>query len=238
MKEVVLVVSGNGAGLASDDMTMGEVFVRFDLESTATEVAQLAKDGLKINFRGKRLVLAASFKRTLIRVVDASRFGHKRRFFQRGLKNSDAWEVINSVFPIGSTINEDTHLFDISFFGDTKYVCYGFPACLSEKLAEIGKELTGSVSRVSRLETVENLMFARQIRESKILIFPQDDGFRLLAIKNGLPENVFFISNHPERREAEFELILDSIGQRMAICTSSFMPPRADNGLEWIEKYK
>ena len=236
MKEVFLLISESGACLFSPPLNRSHV--RFDIGDAARDIAKQIEEGLGIVFKGKKLVLAANSKKTLIRVADVQEFGYKRGFMRGKISGSDAWDVIKSVFPIGTSINEDTFLFDISLFGDKKYVCFGLPVFLCEKFAEIGKELAGSIHRVSRLETVENLVFAQHSRGSEIVIFPQDGGLRVLAVKDGLPENAFFISNHPDRRGAEFELILDDIGGRRAISMSCFMPLGTYNDLEWIEKYK
>ena len=237
MKEVFLLVSENTACLFSPDGSNDGAYVRFDNEDITADVAKQIKDGLGISFKGKKLVLVANCKKTIVRVADVHEFDHKRGFFRSKISDSDAWEVIKSVFPFGPSINEETHLFDVCIYGEKKYVCFGLPADVCEKFAEIGVELTGSIHRVSRLETIENMIFAKHCNESKVLIFPQDDGFKVLIVRDGLPENVFFISNHPERRDAEFERISASLGEERAICMSSFMPPGANNDLGWILKY-
>ena len=236
MKEVFLVLSDSKVGLLSPDEALDGMQVPIDGEGSAADVAGQIEDRLGFNFKGKKLVLAANCKKTLIRVADANEFGHKRGFFKKKIADGVAWEVIKSVFPFGPSINEDTHLFDISVYSDKKFVCFGLPVDICEKLAEIGKELTGSLHKVSRLETIENLMFANHCGEDKIIIFPQDDGFRLLAIKDSLPENAFYISNHADRREAELERVLVCLGEKRTVCTSSFMLPSDDLG--WISKYK
>ena len=238
MKEVFLLVSDNGAGLFLQDKIEDGMYVPLDGGDCAADAAELIKDQLEFNFKGKKLVLVANYKKTLIRVADKHEFSHKSGFFRKKITNSDAWEVIKSVFPIGPSINEDTHLFDISLFGNRKFVCFGIPVDLCEKLAQIGEELTGSIHRVSRLESIENLMFMKHNSESKIVVFPQDDGFRVLTVQDGLPENAFYISNHPDRRMAEFERILTSLGKRKKICALSFITNEANDDLEWISKYK
>ena len=219
MKEVFLLVSSNRIGLLLPDKL---------------EVADIAG----LDFKGKKIVLVANFKKTIIRVADVHDFNHKRGFLRKKIADDDAWEVIRAVYPIGPSINEQTYLFDISVFGDKKYVCFGLPADLCEKLAQTGKELSGSLHRVSRLETVENFVFAKFGFGDKIIVFPQDDGNRVLAIKNGLPEKVFFISSHPTRRELEFERLLESLGKKMPIYTLSFNPFGAEDDLEWVSSLK
>ena len=237
MKEVFLVVSDSGASTFLPDKFETSAHVLLDGAFVAADVAKRIKEKIGLDFGRARLVIAASYKKTIIRVAQMREFNHKRSFLRKKIAESDAWEVVKSVFPFGHAINEDTHLFDVSLFGNKKYVCYGLPVDICENLAELGKELTGSLHKVSRLETIENLMFAGMCNGSRIVIFPQDDGFRVLAIKDGLPENAFFISNHPKWREAEFERILDNIGGNMAICAPSFMTMGAGDDLEWVSKY-
>ena len=218
MKEVYLLVSSDRIGL----------FLPDKLE--VTDIAGL-------DFKGKKIVLVANFKKTIIRVADVHDFNHKRGFLRKKIADDDAWEVIRAVYPIGPSINEQTYLFDISVFGGKKYVCFGMPVDLCEKLAQTGKELSGSLHKVSRLETIENFVFARHCRGDKVIVFPQDDCNRVLAIKDGLPEKAFFISNHPTRREVEFERLLESLCKKMPICTLSFNPFGAEVDLEWVSKY-
>ena len=237
MKDVFLAVSYSGAWTFLPDKFEALAFVPLDDVFAAADIAKRIKEKIGLEFRGKKLVIAASYKKTIIRVADAREFNHKRGFLRKKIAGGDAWEVIKSVFPFGHAINEETHLFDVSLFGNKKYVCYGLPVDLCENLAEIGKELTGSLHKVSRLETIENLMFAKIVSGSKIVIFQQDDGFRVLAIKDGLPENAFFISNHPDRREAEFERILDNIGDNRTICAPGFLTLGASGDIGWVSKY-
>ena len=237
MKEVFLAVSGCGACLFSDGKALDKTFVPLDPEGTAEDIAKQIKEGLKFDFRRKKLVLAANSKKTIIRVVDANDFSHKRGYFGKKITDGDAWEVVKSVFPFGPSINEDTHLFDISLYGDNKYVCFGLPIDLCEKYAQIGKELTGSLHRVIRLETIENLIFAWHMNNSGIVVFPQDDGLRVLTVEEGLPKNAFFISNHPDRREAELERILACHGDKKAVYMLSFSTSEASDDLGWVSKY-
>ena len=237
MKEVFLLISESGACLFSPGESLDRTYVKFDIEDLAVDAAKLINDGLGISFKGIKLVLVANCKKTIIRVADVHEFNHKRVFFHSKISDGDAWEVIKSVFPIGPSINEETHLFDVCLFGDKKYVCFGLPVGVCERFAEIGVELAGSIHRVSRLETIENLMFAEHSNDCKIVIFPQDDGFRVLAVRSGLPEDVFFISNHPDRREAELERILDCLGDQRGIFEIGFKSFGASSDLGWVSKY-
>ena len=238
MKEVFLLVSDGEACIFLPDKNEIEKLIPLDGVVEAADVANRIKDGLGLDFRRLKLILVANYKKTIIRVVDAFKFNLKRSFFRKKIANSDAWEVIKSVFPLGPSINEETHIFDISFFGDSKLVCFGFPMGLSLKLTEIGKELTGSIHGVHRLETIENLLFAKYSNDSRIIVLPQDDGFRVLTIKDGLPENAFFIGNHPTRREAEFERIIERLGKKMPICMSIFIPFGESDDLDWLSRYE
>ena len=251
MKEIFLAVSSLGACLLAPDGFDDVAHVSFDAKCAPADIANIIKEGLDYNFKGKKLVLAANYKQTIIRITNRE-LSRKRWLFSKKISDGDAWDIIKSVFPIGPNINEDTHLFDISLFEGKKYVCLGLPITLCEFLAEIGKELTGSFHKISRIETIEHLLFVKHCRGSglapqaghaadkehnKVLVFPQDGGLRVLVVQDGLPENAFFISNHPNRREAEFECILDGIGERGEICISSFIPFGAEFCLEWVSKY-
>lgn len=237
MKEIFLLISDGGVCTFLPDETFALVYAPIDLIGSASDIAEQIEDGLGLDFRGKKLVLVANCKKTIVRIADAQMLSG-RGLFRRKMSDSDAWEVIKSVFPIGPSINEETHLFDISHFGKSRYVCCGLPVDLCEKLAEVGKELTRNIHKVRRLETIENMMFAKHCFEDKIIVYPQDDSFRVLTVRDGLPENAFVISNHPDRREAEFERILACLGEKREINASFFTLLGADDDLGWVSKYE
>ena len=234
MKEIFLAISDFGACMFCPKNNFNGEFVRFCASEDAKTVAAEIKKCF--DFNKKKLVIAANTKKTLIRIKDRD-VNHK---FRKKISNSDAWDVINAAFPIGPSINADSYLFDISVFGNKKYACFGLPIEKSEFLAEIGAELTGSLHKVIRIETIENLIFNKFCCEnagSLIVVFPQDAGYRVLVMQDGLPENAFYISDHPIRREDEFLYILEKSKDRK-ICELNFMPAKDNTCLEWVTKYK
>jgi len=121
-------------------------------------------------------------------------------------------------FPIGEKMNEETHVFDHSFFEHGgKQVCF-MAALPIETANELMAEAVKSGRRVEIIETIEHLIFRKFCPEyeSALIFLPQDGGLRLLQIHENLPAAAHFISNNPAHRANELRLFTNSFG------TSSF----------------
>ncbi|MDR0272501.1 MAG: hypothetical protein LBI27_04205 [Clostridiales bacterium] len=159
-------------------------------------------------------VIVANTRKTAIRVADIS---HIADFSK---KNYDRWNLIENNFPIGDRMNENTHVFDGCVFngdnGQSRFFMTALPVSACDVLAKIGVQLTGSIHRVARIDTIEHVLFERYVEETEedesVLIFhPQDNGIRILHIENKLPNAAHYISNHPAHRENEFHRFYNSI---------------------------
>ena len=201
MSVMCLAISGDMASLFAP----GKIEEARHVEiNDLNECADSIKRGFGHDFRKKKLLVAANFEKTLIRVAPC----RKRRTSSR-----DAWELLKCVFPFGATINEDSHVFDVGTFSSKYFLC-GLPAGLSELLTKIGVELTGSIHYVVAIESVEHMIYRQELGDAanKLIVFPQENGFRLLFAQGGLPEDVFYVKNHPVRRLDELKNIIDTMG--------------------------
>ena len=162
-------------------------------------------------FRGARvrsLVMIANTRRTLIRVrsIPAS-------WIETDVGCDAEWEMIKELFPFGEKINENTYVFDYTVFenhsGTKIALIVALPVSFSERAVKIGKCITGSASHLVSLDFVENLLIQKfaalsQSGDSFLVLLSQDGGIRLMTVSDGLPGDVFFISNHPAFRMQEF----------------------------------
>ena len=240
MKEVVVSLSESRACLYSPGSLSEIACAGFGPEDSASLAAKQVGEGLGFGFKGKRLVLAADSRKTIIRIASAKENTLKRGLFGKRLGNENAWEVIKEVFPFGPAINEDSHVFDISLFGERTLACFGLPADVCARLADMGSKLSGSLHRVKRLEAIEHLLFRKICKDGFphkdcIAVFHQDGGLRVLVTKDRLPEGAFFVSNHPTRREEEFLRILDSLEGRREIVKLGGVEKQEE--LNWINKF-
>lgn len=214
MSGMCLAVSGKKASLFKPGKFDEARHIDLDGKLDARSCAESIRQGFGYSFRNKKLVVAANFERTSIRIAGFT----KKGFLWRSLPKKDAWELIQAVFPFGAGINGDSHVFDVSMFGG-KYFCCGLPAFLCEFLTALGTELTGSVHRLAGIETLEHLVYRHELEikkspRNKLIVFPQESGYRLLFARDGLPEEVFFVTNHHERRLDELKCVTDAIGTR------------------------
>ena len=240
MKEVVISLSDSEAVLHSPAGMEKVASVGFCETESAAGIAAKLWEGFGSSIRRKKLVVAANSRKTIIRIANANDFGIRRGLFGMKLGSEEAWDIIKAVFPIGSAINEDTHIFDISLFGGNVLACFGLLADVCSRMSGIGAELAG-VHRLCRLETIEHLLFRKICRDceraksNRVALFHQDSGLRVLAVKDGLPEGAFYISNHPTRREEELERILDSLGGKREITIMGDAKEHDDN---WLVKFE
>jgi len=207
-------------------------------KKTASFMLPLDKNMKKI----KPAVLVANISRTGARVVNipirekpkTSREWILDKFKRKTPKQ---WDMVKSVFPIGAKMNEKTHIFDGSMFsnkaGLRRFFIAAMPVDVSDEIAEIGMTLTGNMHRIKRLETAEHLIFrhyAMQFMEPFWVVFPQDEGFRILFLNEGLPCASWHMGNNPEYREEEISRFL----QGSSIAKLRKRPPPA-KGVELQE---
>ncbi|MCL2198491.1 MAG: hypothetical protein FWB80_06180 [Defluviitaleaceae bacterium] len=143
------------------------------------------------------MIVVANTRKTVVRISDTA--------------TAINWEVVKQHFPIGEKMNENTHVFDGSIFnknGQTRLFLAALPVYVCDELAKEGAEKAGSIHKVKRIETAEHLMFRKycdQAINGEVYIFlPQDEGIRILHIRDSLPNATHYMSNHPTHREAEF----------------------------------
>ncbi|MCL2217051.1 MAG: hypothetical protein FWB91_08550 [Defluviitaleaceae bacterium] len=162
-------------------------------------------------FKASSVVAVANLRKTIIRVANISPV-KKAKVLTQDAK----WELVRSAFPIGDKMNENTHIFDGGEFvnekSEARFFMAALPKEISEIIARVGEALVGSVHRLARIDTVEYILLKRYAGEAGVLILlPQDEGLRLLAVAEGLPLSFHYISNHPGHREGELLRYLQSI---------------------------
>lgn len=150
------------------------------------------------------MVIVANTRKTIIRVA----------------QEAGGWDVIKEHFPIGERMNEDTHVFDGSLFtenGQMRFFMTALPISICDEIAKKGAEIAGSIHKIKRMETIEHLVFRKFCGQAgdMYIFLPQDQGIRVLCIKDALPHSVYYISNNPNHREAELSRIYD--GQTEAV---------------------
>jgi len=124
-------------------------------------------------------------------------------------KAADRWAMVTTVYPIGSMMNENTHIFDGTMFtnNDTsRFYMTAFSFDVADEIAKNGVAAFGNASRLKRIDTVEHLMFRHfcmQGTDAFWVVFPQGDGFRILLLTDGLPKAAWHVSNEPRFREGE-----------------------------------
>ena len=160
---------------------------------------------------GSRVTLVANTHRAVIRIAELP-VGRLSKQVQ--------WRLVEENFPMGPLLNADTHIFDGSVFennaGRRCFMMAALPKAFAEPVGDMAVAKWGS--KLARMDTVEHLLFRRFVftheMKSKRLcktenpmpmwvVFPQDIGFRVLHINDGLPRGAYYISNHPPLREAE-----------------------------------
>lgn len=127
-----------------------------------------------------------------------------------GLGDAEKWALVKSVFPICDIMNEKTHIFDGTVFtnkeGASRFLITALPIKEAEKIGDIGVNLLGNVHRIKRLDTVEHFIFchyAQKTTEALMVVFPQENGVRVLFLADGMPRSARNVSNDPEFRTAE-----------------------------------
>jgi len=156
------------------------------------------------------IILVANTRKTAIRIANID----DSVIIKNGNISQDTqWNLVQKTFPLGEKMNEDTHVFDGSIFvnenGQSQFFIAALPVNICNIFAKIGVRLTGTIHRVARLDTIENILFKKytaisEMHESVLIFLPQDDGLRLLHITANLPNATHYISYNPLYREDEF----------------------------------
>jgi hypothetical protein len=171
-----------------------------------TEAASLAVP------KSGKVTAVANTHKSAIRIADLQPTDIKKN------KAIKPWDLVQNAFPIGGKMNEHTHIFDGTVYknnnGQARFFMTALPISVSEKITKTAVQAVGNIHRISRLDTIENLIFQKYTTlydQPTLIIFPQDEGFRILHITNSLPRAAHYISNHPAHKEAEFLRLLNTI---------------------------
>jgi len=167
------------------------------------------------------VVLVANVRQISVRVVDIpDRTKKEQRSLLRkllmicaksssikGLSATEKWNLVKQAYPIGEKMNETTHIFDGAVFANAKGVARFFIAALpirvADEIGEMGSKLFGSPHNLKCLDTVEHFMckhYSSQETGAFWVVFPQDNGVRILFFTDGLPRAVWYASSDPEFR--------------------------------------
>ena len=201
-----------------------------------------------------QVCLIANTHKTIIRIAKLTKH-------DRFLNPKSKWRFVQENFPLGMLLNETTHIFDGTIFANKEgkrcFLMAAFPKALSDAVAEKGIKNWGSIHKIQRLDTIEHMMFRHYSRIVSItrdangrliksplpqwVIFPQDEGYRVLALDEGLPQSTYRISNHPNLREAELQRAFDANAPAIIVILTFNNDDKAD-GLKpgissWIEVF-
>ena len=206
--------------------------------------------------KGSRVTLIANTHRTIVRVADLS--GRDKR-----LTAATQWRLVQENFPLGPQLNEDTHIFDGGMFTNAVkrsiFLMVALPKAIAEPIAEMGIEKWGSAHKLRRLDTVEHVLFRHYANAAKKtagkgrvdtrtdteppqslwVVFPQDLGYRILFMKDGLPHSAHYISNHPEMRDTELDRVWEAAAPDHVVIltrTSGDGEVAGDDGL-WLREF-
>jgi len=197
---------------------------------------------------GSHVTLVANTHRTAIRIAELTARGKR-------LTNAAKWRLVEENFPLGPLMNANTHIFDGSVFenstGRRCFMMATLPKTIAEPTGELALEMWGNAHKLARLDTVEHMVFRHfaftpKARNKRIrieenpaplwVVLPQGEGFRILHINDGLPQGAYYISNHPDLREAELQRAWETaIPQRVVMLTrtQTSKPPQD----AWIKEH-
>ena len=174
-------------------------------------LVEVSENGVCDNSEIKKSIsvtLVANTRKTAVRIVTVPHLPKNGK-----LSQAEQWKLVKEHFPYGEKFNENTHVFDGSIFtnnnGQPRFFMTALPVSVCDEFTKAGIKLVGSIHRITRLETIEHILFREYISksepdESLFIFIPQDDGLRVLYIADCLPNAAHFISNHPDYREDEF----------------------------------
>jgi hypothetical protein len=180
-------------------------------------------------YKIKPAVIVANLRQTVIRVADIPRKPAKNK-----------WNLVQSAFPIGEKMNEDTYNFDGTVLknkdGAMRFLMAALPAQAVNEIEGFGAKLFGSLYNIKRLDTVENFLFqyyAKKKEEPFLCIFPQGDGLRVLFLTEGLPKAAWRVRNNPNFREEEIIRCLQALGHNEAALTQAAVL-NTNFDLDWL----
>lgn len=180
------------------------------------------------------VVLLASLRSTAIRIVDMPK--HKVPLFTRlrnpqNHKKTHPWEFVKQGYPIGKSMNETTHIFDGRIFtnsqGVSRFFMAALPCNVADDMTNHAAKTLGGLNHIKTLDTIEHLMFRHYGKQGEDLlwvVFPQEAGFRILFLSNGLPRGAWHISNDVNFRHGELSRFYDGSFEVETILVEA--PPR------------
>jgi len=108
----------------------------------------------------KNMTLVVSTHKTIIRVA-------KLIGIETSLTPKHKWDLVQENFPFGELFNENTHIFDgcvyQNNFGEHYFFMAALPKSISYAIADAAVEKWGSIHKISRLETIEHILFAHYV---------------------------------------------------------------------------
>jgi len=187
-------------------------------------------------------VLVANTRLAAIRVV-----GMPPVKWQDIFKPADRWEFVKQGYPISEKMNETTHIFDGTVFENAEGVRRFFMVALPHDIAaEMGKNcasLLGGATSLKCLDTIEHYIFRHFLRydnDNFWVVFPQDEGFRILYLTDGLPYAAWSISDHLDFRLAEVGRIFDGLkaeSEDGKTALAKAIVLNTDLDLEWLYQF-
>lgn len=156
-----------------------------------------------------RFILVVNSARAVVRVA-ALPDGSKK------ISANKQWELVRGAFPFGRTMDEKTHVFDGCAYqaadGGAMFLMVGLPLEVCEEIMRLGmaylqevrpgggrENLRGIERRISRLETVETVLFrrfcmgaGRRLGAYRVM-YPCESGVKMLTIVRGMPRGVYFL---------------------------------------------
>ncbi|MCL2189922.1 MAG: hypothetical protein FWC16_13075 [Defluviitaleaceae bacterium] len=195
-----------------------------------TNIPEIAKQRKIFPF----YVMVANTPRAVIRTAPLP---HKRG----KLTAQEKWALVKSVFPLGTALNESTHVFDGCVCGESFYMT-ALPLEIAEEITQAGAALLGAQHRIHRLETIEGLLFKRFCAQPstgvRYIIFPQDTGLRTLVIADGAPHSVFTIPTIEELREdALMRAVQNKTPEEIILLAREDWVDDWDENLSWVSAF-
>jgi len=160
-------------------------------------------------FSKRKITLVANTKKAALRFAVLA--GTPSRTFK--LSTQEEQRYFAEHFPLGQKMNDTTYVFSSTIFanknGQARLFMAALPVDVCDELAYAGAEKYGSIHRIAAIDCIEHILLRKYSEnfapdENVFIFLPQDNGLRVLYIKENLPTGAVFISNHPDYREVEF----------------------------------
>ena len=150
------------------------------------------------------------------------------------------WEQVLAAFPIGRALNEKTHLFDGSVYrnaeGCVVFCMIALPLDIADAITEHAAELQGGLRKVAALETMETVLFRHYCTNMadapsvRWVIYPCEDGIKVLIIRHNAPEAVRFLPLAPPHFESALRRTLEESPPDQVL-----LPKRLFWGEAWVQ---